>query len=454
LTSSASDTMNVPQREKSVPISLLKALNSLVRGEKLLWFAFFLALLPIFIADPGIVVGDTLTSRLASVYALVHNGTWCIDRPVSQPPNPFEGMTVDKVQTADGRLISSKPPVLPLMMAFEYWAMNRLFGWELTNQEELRPILRVMIASLIKSAYVIGVFFFVLLLRLFVVNPLRAACILLMLAFASPILGYSFQINNHTPSAAAVCGVLYFGLGLYTRKLKPEPWRFILFGLCSAFVFVTDIPITIFPASISVLLFLRFPKACLTWVLLGAAPLLFLHFMLMTLITGNPLPVQTQESMYNFRNSYWRNPTGVDGLNESRLLYLFHSYFGRFGTFLLFPVLLLGIAGGIRGLCDKTCPLRMPILFLTSAFLVLTLYYTMETNNYGGAAYGFRWHIGVVPVLLAMAIPQIIAVNKRYQWALVSLLFLVSAYSAWECFRAPWGASHEWTCRLIFGPVF
>lgn len=430
------------------------ALAARCRGEFLLWAVFLICVIPIFACNPGIVVGETVNSRLATVYALVHNGGWYIDSKEGEAVNPFESRTVDKVQTDNGRLISSKPPVLPLMMAGEYVCMKRWAGWDLEDPQALKSILRVMILSLIKVPYVLGIFFFALLLRLFMEDRFRAALLLLCFAFASPVLGYAFQINNHTPSAAALCAVLYFGLGLYTEKLTPAPWRFAAYGFCSAFVFVTDIPITIFPAFLGLLLLLKFRSSCLVWVMTGAAPLLLLHFFLMVIITGNPLPVQTREAMYNFRNSYWRNPIGVDGLNENRLLYLFHMNFGRFGTFLLFPVLVLAFPGMVRMLWNENKETKIAAIAMGLSFVALTAYYVFKTNNYGGAAYGFRWHIGTVPVLLFLAFTQVAAVRKPYQWIIFVLLFMVSAYSCWECVQAPWGASHEWTCRLLWGPVF
>jgi len=423
-------------------------------GEGWLWAAFFLALLPILLPGPGIFVGETVNSRLATVYALVHDGTWYIDRPAEASPNPFEALTVDKVQTSTGRLISSKPPVLPFMMAGEYALLHAVADWKLTDQDDLRRILRVMIVTLIKMPYAAGLLFFALLLRLFMPDRKKAAFLLLLLAFATPMPGYACQINNHTPAAAALCGVLYFGIGLYADKLKPSPWRFIAFGLLSAFVFITDIPVTIFPAAVGALLLLKYPGRTLLWASLGAAPLLLLHFSLMTFITGNPLPVQTREAMYNFRNSYWRNPIGVDGLNESRWLYLFHMNFGRFGTFLLFPVLFAALPGFVSMLSDKTKGVRLPALALATGFIAMTAFYVLKTNNYGGAAYGFRWHIGAVPVLLFFALPMTTRLNQKRYWPLIAFLLLVSCYSAWECFQAPGGASHEWTCRFLFGPVF
>lgn len=423
-------------------------------GDLWLWTAFLVVSVPIFALNPGIFVGETVNSRLASVYALVHDGSWHIDTPAGEPRNPFEAMTVDKVQTPNGRMISSKPPVLPLMMTAEYAVLHGALGWQLTDPRDLKATLRVMIATLIKVPYVLGMLFFALLLRFFVPDRRKAALLLLAMAFASPILGYAFQINNHTPSAAALCGALYFGLGIYAEKLKPTPWRFAAFGFCSAFVFVTDIPITIFPAMLGLLLFSKYPKACAVWGTVGAAPLLLLHFSLMTVITGSPLPVQTRESMFNFRNSYWRNPIGVDGLNESWYVYLFHMMFGRFGTFMLFPILLLAFPGMVRMLAGRVRDMRVAAMAFVAAFALLTAYYVLKTNNYGGAAYGFRWHIGAVPVLLFLAIPQANAMKRWYHWFLAGMLAVISVYSAWECMVAPWGASHEWTCRWIWGPVF
>lgn len=419
-----------------------------------LWGALCVAALPVFMLNPGIFVGETVNSRLATVYALIHEGTWYIDTPLAQPPNPFEVLTVDKVQASNGRMLSSKPPVLPLMMAGEYAFLHRVFGWVLTDQQDLKAVLRVMIASLIKVPHLIGLLFFALLLRMFVPDGRMAAVVLLFFALATPILGYSFQINNHTPSAAALCGALYFGLGVYLDKLRPSGWRFAAFGFCSAFVFVTDIPVTVFPATIGFLLLLKFRLPFFGWAVLGAAPLLVLHFALMTIITGSPLPVQTRESMFNFRNSYWRNPIGVDGLNEAWYLYLFHMTFGRFGTFVLFPILLFAVPGTVLGFKNHGPSLRTAVLSLLAAFILLSTYYILKTNNYGGAAYGFRWHIGAVPVLLFLASFYLGTLRSRWQWILVGVFALISLYSAWECLQAPWGASHEWTCRWIWGPVF
>ena len=78
---------------------------------------------------------ETARSRLATVVALAHYGTWHIDRPEGGPPISFEERTIDKVKVGD-RLISSKPPMLSLAMTAEYLLIKAFFGWRLDNEEE------------------------------------------------------------------------------------------------------------------------------------------------------------------------------------------------------------------------------------------------------------------------------------------------------------------------------
>ena len=102
--------------------------------------------------------GDTANSRLATVLSLTRHGTWYIDRPADEEPNYFEQRTIDKV-VVDGRTISSKPPILPLLMAAEYVFFNKCFGWELLDEDDRKQIIRYMSMTLIGGAYLLGVVF-------------------------------------------------------------------------------------------------------------------------------------------------------------------------------------------------------------------------------------------------------------------------------------------------------
>ena len=80
--------------------------------------------------------GDTLFSRLATVYSLTEYGRWAIADPAIARPNPFESRTVDKVEV-DGRIYSSKPPLLPILMMSELLALRPITGWLLDDPANL-----------------------------------------------------------------------------------------------------------------------------------------------------------------------------------------------------------------------------------------------------------------------------------------------------------------------------
>ena len=82
---------------------------------------------------------------------------------------------------------------------------------------------------------------------------------------------------------------------------------------------------------------------------------------------------------------------------------------------------------------------------------MLTAYYCLTTNNYGGESYGFRWYIPAMPVLLLMAAPLLDGTRSRWRWGFVLATILVSVYSAFECARTDWQSGQEWTCRIL-GP--
>ena len=150
---------------------------------------------------------------------------------------------------------------------------------------------------------------------------------------------------------------------------------------------------------------------------------------------------------------YWRHPRGIDALNEPKLTYLFHMTLGRCGLFSLYPVLLVGAFSAVRALVRKGAVHRGPILAGAVGFAVLTAYYALRTNNYGGEAYGFRWYIVAAPVLLLMGAPLVATVRRRWQWVLLGIMIGISFFSAWECTRTGWRANQEWICHLL-GPSY
>jgi len=396
--------------------------------------------------------GDTANSRLATVLSLTAHGTWYIDRPPADEPNYFEQRTIDKVMV-NGRMLSSKPPVLPLLMTGEYMAIHRLWGWDLLDADDREKIIRFMSMTLVGGAYLAALLFFAKTLRLFGVDPLGGMVLLFSLAFCTQLWGYGTNINNHVPGAGMLVVALYFALGLGSGKLAPAPWRFCVFGLAGGLVPTLDLPASVFVFLAGLYLLAKHPRRTLVWVLPAAAIPLGVHIAIMIAATGSPLPVQVRPELYQYEASYWRNPRGIDALNEPKLTYLFHMTFGRCGLFSLYPITFAGIAALVRTALKKQTPWRGYVLAGGLGFAVLTAYYATRTNNYGGEAYGLRWYIVAMPVLLLMAAPLFTGLRARWKWIFLGLMIGISFYSAFECARSPWGANREWTCRIL-GPSY
>ena len=398
------------------------------------------------------MLGDTANSRLATVWSIVHHGTWVIGQDPALPPNPFTPYTVDKV-AIDGKLYSTKPPILPMLMTAEYGMAHRYWGADLVNKHHLKLVVRVMVLTLVTLPYLIALLAFAGIARWWVPCPWRRLYLVFALAFGTQLFGFATHIDNHVPAAGLLMASLYFGIGILGGHLPPAGWRFLLCGFTGSLVFTFDMPMTIYFAFLGVALLWRFPAKTLTWAAAGAVVPLAVHFAAMVLVTGSPLPIQMRKALYLNEGAYWRNPSGLDALNEPKGLYFFHMHVGRFGSFTLFPVLWLGLAGAFVAFCDKTAAARGYVLAGALAFAVLTLYYVFDTNNYGGAAYGFRWHIAAMPVLLLMASPAVNRLRTPWLWVLLLVLLAVSCYSSWECHVTPWGECQEWTCK-VFGKAY
>lgn len=397
-------------------------------------------------------LGDTAFSRLASVHSLVHHGTWVIGHDPALPPNPFTPLTVDKAVIGE-RLYSTKPPVLPLLMTGEYWVAHHLFGMDLARTDDLKRLVRFMVLTLVALPFVAALACFARILPWLLEGAWQRLYLVAALAFGTQLFGFATHIDNHVPAAGALMAGLYFSLGLTLDKLEPRGWRFLLAGLMAGLVFTLDMPITIFMVPAGLALLYRHPAKTLTWAAAGMLAPLAVHFGVMIAVTGSPLPIQMRPDLYLYEASYWRNPSGLDALNEPKWLYFIHMHFGRFGSFTLFPVLWLGAAGAALAAARRDTPWRGAVLAGALAFAVLTLYYVTRTNNYGGASYGFRWHIAAMPVLLLMAAPVMNRMRRPWHTCLLLALLAVSCYSAWECHTTPWGEHQEWTCAL-FGPAY
>jgi len=433
--------------EKSKKILLFGIIESIIILSAILWAFYGLK---------TVFLGDTLTSRFATIYALTYHHTWYINRPPESSPNPFESKTVDKVQVKNG-IISSKPPILSLFMTAEYQFLKRI-GYSLDNPQQLKPIAQIMIVINVIIPYLFSILFFWKFLYKIKISPLVRIISLLTLLYGTQWSALASHFTNHVPATACLILGLYFIWKSLSAPGTVPITYYLLIGLFSSLVYTIDLPLTIF-ISFAILLLLLLKKnltKTILYIAVGALPILLIHLAIMYHLTGNILPVQISREPFLFESSYWRHPAGPDALHHPKYLYAFHILIGAKGLFLLYPVLIFGLCTLLSPGTWKTLTPNVKIsylLFLCS-FIIFNIYYIFSTNNYGGVSYGFRWHTGSMPLFLCACLPFF--ENKKYKfsfWIIWVIFFLISFYSTYECRLYPWSIDKEWAVRLLFGSI-
>ncbi|MDX1946951.1 MAG: hypothetical protein SFU86_16230 [Pirellulaceae bacterium] len=193
-------------------------------------------------------------SRWATIRALADDGTYAIDQIIFGPqsaPLPFEAMgpqvrgwyTIDLVRHrgSDGKehYYSSKPTLLPTLLAGVYWLVRSLTGATLASDPHY--VARIMLV-LVNLLPLVGAQ--VLLTRqidrlaqtdwsrLFGVTAL---------VFGTFVTTFSVTLNNHTVAALSVIGGLAAALPVWANESRAL-WRLGVAGLAFGFAAANELP--------------------------------------------------------------------------------------------------------------------------------------------------------------------------------------------------------------------
>ena len=410
-------------------------------------------------------------SRWCTVRALVEHGTYAIDEIVVQP----NWDTIDMVKhdgrgnpapgPDEGRLYSSKPPLLATLMAGEYWLLHRLTGWTLgSHPYELGRILLFtwnvlpFVGYLLILAGMVERYGSTDFGRLFVV----AAG-----ALGTLVTSYAVAFTNHWPAACAAMLALDAALRIVVDGARQPRW-FLIAGTAAAFMAACELPAISFALCLLALLGWKSPALTLR----AAAPglIVFTAAAVGTnyLAHGTLQPAYAQRHVeggwydYQFRrgdrviDSYWKPTTAkseIDQGEPSRVAYAFHVLVGHHGIFSLTPVWLLSLAGLAMLLRKPTAPgdpaltgsraIAAAILACTVVCLAFYIARPLEDRNYGGMATGFRWAIWFAPLWLWGMLPaaDALATTPRRRILAAVLLaasVMTASYPTWNPWTQPW----------------
>jgi len=333
-------------------------------------------------------------SRFAVVQAVGEQGVFSIEKTNFR--------TVDKV-FRDGHFYSDKPPALAWSLGMLWKIPHRLFGFSF--EEDYRWSVWMVNFFLGSTAS--------LLIYLWLFNALRRETrgpLLLqwLLALAAPLngwlLAYSTVLNNHTPAAAAALGMT---VALMKFRRRPTAAAAALAGTAAGIVGAMELPPGAFFGAAAVAgvwfaapreLRLRRAAVCAAAGLCIVAGLTLLNFY----AYGTPVPLYLagkNGGTYAFPTSIeWEVvPYAVDTLMWTR------------GLFSYQPFLLLALPG----IWLMRRSLRAPEWAALAASAATGVFYLLATNEYGGAAYGFRYFIVFIPVLWFFASRLLLALWRR-----------------------------------------
>jgi hypothetical protein len=398
---------------------------------------------------------------------------WCAVRALVEDDMRVEGVpyaidkviqernwdTIDMVQH-NGHLYSSKPTLMPTLMAAAYWPIYRFTGATLgTHPYEIDWYMLVLFNVI---PLVVGFALLARLVERFGTTDWGRIYVMAAAVFGTFLTTFAVTINNHLPGAVCAVVAAYAAVRIWfdgERRLR----YFVIAGLSAALAATFELPATSILAAVAVLLLWKSPRLAL----LGFAPAVLVvavAFFGTNWIAHHSLkPAYMHrggdDNWYDYsyeRNgrtieSYWKSPKGLDQGERSRGVYAFNVLIGHHGIFSLTPVWLLSALGmGVWMFRGGDPRLRWCAAATAAISLAIVAFYLSQplmNRNYGGGTSGLRWMFWLAPFWLLTALPMAdILARRRWTRGLALVLLTLSvlsvSYPTWN----PW--SHPWLMNL------
>jgi len=379
---------------------------------------------------------------------------YAIDNVIAEPGWD----TIDMVKH-DGHLYSSKPPLLPTLMAAEYWLIYHTTG--LTLGTHPYAVGRFMLVTVNVIPLVICFLLLARLVERFGTTDWGRLFVMGAATFGTFLGTFAVVVNNHLPAAAAAMITLYAVVRIWCDGRR-ELRYFAVAGLFGAFTAANELPALALLAPVFLALVWKAPRPTLLG-FLPAALVVTAGFFGTNWIAHQSLrppymhrsETDPADNWYQYsyqRNgreiqSYWQDRTGLDRGQPSRLVYAVHVLVGHHGIFSLTPIWVLSAVGlglWLRQKDDRR--LWELAVFITAVSLVCLVFYLtrpQDDRNYGGMTSGFRWMFWFAPLWLVAMLPALDRMAGR-RWmravalALLALSVLSASYPTWNPWTHPW----------------
>jgi len=376
---------------------------------------FFLVAVPLsFLTHSKSFLAGNDSSRFAHIESLVDYGHSHIND--SRYRN-----TIDRV-IIDGRAYTNKPPFLNFVGAAIYSVIQKIFGFSF--KQNPAPIITILIWILVvaPTAWLVVLFYQALMLHKDI-PPETRLLTTIALAAGTVLTTYSVTFNNHTQAAAL----------LFASLIAAWNARGFLAGVLIGLVTCIDILPGIIFIPITGFILYRRGEASLLRPYLGSLSIAALVFFAANWFTsGSLLTPKLTAGSVDLGSHFARSLGGV--ILPNRWTYPFECSLGWHGIFSVSPVLIFGAWGLVRAVKGETSFPKDISRALAAGCLLMILYHSFFTGNFGGWTYGFRYTIPIIPILLFFVPVVLSGENKRIFQALlaVSILFsLIGTYNPW-----------------------
>lgn len=371
---------------------------------------------------------------------------------------------------------SSKPPLLPTILAGEYWVLNKLFGWKLSDEtrwpvvylyrwmgvpmpEEGRwAVVRIILFTINGLPWLIALLLMARMIEKLGTSDLGRIAAVAAVCYCTFVNAFANTLNNHTIACWSVVFALY---PVVMSMLNRQPMGFLA-GLASGFwaawTVTNELPAAAFAGLLGLWILIKQPRAIVPFILGALLPVAgFLLTNYLAIGTIIPAYEKFGTEWYNYQGSFWHpdNIRGIDKPRDSTLVYLFHLTFGHHGLFSLTPILLLALGGllapfvGDGSVIQKQCRKLLGWGTLVLSLVILGFYLSKtESYNYGGWTSGPRWFIWLTPLWILGSVPILDALARsRAGRFTIALSLGWSAFSVAFPMYTPW--THPWLYRIL-----
>jgi len=428
--------------------------------------------------EPSPFYGSNDRSRWATIHAMVDRNTFVVGNRENFHSNnkdeyrdegiifQNEYQSLDKVMNpATGEFYSSKPPLLTVLLAGEYWCLQKLFGWKI--ERDRWPVVCTILITVNVLPFAFFLIVFMRIVERFGQTDFGKLLVFVVAALATFLMTFSNTLNNHTPAAYCVL----FALAPQMLPGSNRRLAFAVSGFFAGFAAALELPAAAFTVALVLpLLYSRVDRTLAYFtpaMLLPIVALVACNYWAMG--RWEPAYSEFGGPWYNYEGSHWAKlkevkagtwHAGIDFATEPKWLYAFHLLFGHHGWFSLTPIWLLALVGigqyarssraDIARILQRRVPTDEPIFTpqvvgtMTAVISAAVIgFYIHKTNNYGGNTSGPRWLFWLIPLWLIALIPAADAIasrrwGKRIALVLLGLSVISVYYPVWNPWRPPW----------------